>query len=457
MVNYKKYNPVRCFTLQGKLLVIIVRFLYGLLRVFGSPQFDRPVADHHEDPLKMTFREKLFLGYKYYYKAIIKAEQGRNLKEYFRSQSLEIKINDKFIAAETITISAGGDLIPYRFIKPESCKNLWNEAGDFFFNNDIVFANLETVADPSNPYSAAPEVMLHDMFFNIHEESFKIFSGNGKYKGYDVLSTANNHSMDVGEDGIIATQHFLKAKNIAYAGTALSKETRDEFPIIDCKGIKVAFIAFTYSLNKESLPEGKEWLCNHLNLNEQDADISLIIHQANIARERGADIVMASLHMGCAYQAYPSQFTVDNMHRICREAGVDILIGGHPHNIQPMEIFETPAIKGNTARQHLIIYSLGDFIAYDIFKWCHLPLLLKLHITKGTIEGHRHVQLSRIEAKPFYMYQNKKGELQLVDFLRVSKNPEQYFSEKKIIKEVKELSDFFNGFIFTNKQSHVLV
>jgi len=160
--------------------------------------------------------------------------------------------------------------------------------------------------------------------------------------------------------------------------------------------------------------------------------------------------------MGCAYQAYPSKCTVDNMHHICLEAGVDILIGGHPHNMQPMEIFETRTANDNLPRQHFIIYSLGDFIAYDIYKWCHLPMLLRLHISKGTINGKPHSIVSSVEAKAFYMYQNEKEELRLIDFIKASKDPSKYFTEKIIIKEVAELSDFFNRFIITDKQQNIL-
>ena len=456
MINYEGYNPVRTLSVKGKILVTIVRFLYFIRKLIGLPQWNTALPEHHEDPLKTKFVEKLYLGYKYYYKALVKAEAGSGLESYFGNQTLEIKLPGGFIPQQTISLSAGGDLIPYDCITKEKCSHLWNEAGDFFFNNDIVFVNLETVADLSKPLSAAPEVMLHDMFFYINEETFSIFSGNGKYRGYDVLSTANNHTMDMGEAGILATQHFLRSKSIAYTGTALSAQTRDDFPIIERKGIKVAFLAYTYSLNKETLPKGKEWLCNHLNLNEADADISLIIHHSNLARQRGADFIVASLHMGCAYQAYPSKHIVNNMHRICNQTGIDIIVGGHPHNAQPMEIYTSHATADKLPKQHFIVYSLGDFIAYDIYKWCHLPLLLRLHISRGAVEGKTVILLTKIEAKPFYMYMDKNGTLQLKDFAKLSKEAEKHIPEKKIVKEVRELSDFFESFVITPKQAHIV-
>jgi poly-gamma-glutamate synthesis protein (capsule biosynthesis protein) len=455
-MNYNNFKPVRCITPKGKILVAILRTLFSIRKILGFPQWYHAVPNHHEDALTMTFREKLYLGYKYYYQAIVKDDCGGKTAEHFKQQTLKIDIPADFVPQQSIHFSAGGDLIPYDCITKENCLNLWDEAGDFFFNNDIVFANLETVADKNQETGAAPEVMLGDMFFNVHEETFNIFSGNGKYKQYDVLSTANNHSLDFGREGIIATLDFLKEKNIAATGTAYSKEKRDNFPIIERKGIKTAFIAYTYSLNRETLPEGEEWLCNYIFLNKQDADISLIVHQAKLARQRGADIIVASLHMGCAYQVYPQQYTIENMHRICLEADIDVLIGGHPHNAQPLELYQTTNKQTGRQKQHVIVYSLGDFIAYDIYKWCHLPLILKLTITKGTTGVSETTIVSGIQVKPFYFYRNKKGELRLADLIKAEKNLAENFPEKEIQQEVAELSRFFHEFIIRNNQSHIL-
>ncbi len=455
-IDYSKYNPVRPTTFQGKLLVNGLRFLFHIRRLLLLPQWRHLVPNHHEDPLKMTFREKLYMGYKYYFKPLLQGEKDSGIEDYFRRQSLALKVPDGFIPEATVTLSAGGDLIPYTIITPENCEHLWDEAGDFFFGSDIVFANLETVADTTKPYSAAPEVMLHDMYFNIGEESFRIFSGNGKYRGYDVLATANNHSLDLGTEGLQATMQFLKNKSIAYCGSAITEQERDSIPIIERNGIRIAFIAYTFSLNKHELPDDKQWMCNHLNLNEADADISLIIHQAAEARSRGADIVVAALHMGCAYQAYPNMHTVHNMHRICAEAGIDIVLGGHPHNMQPLEVYETTDTATGNTKQHLIVYSQGDFVAYDIFKWCHLTLLLKLHIAVGKLNGKRHVQLTKMEAKPFYMHVDQSQQLRFVDFRRVCNEPEKHFSEKSVIEEVIELNGFLHDCIFTEQQLHVM-
>ena len=115
------------------------------------------------------------------------------------------------------------------------------------------------------------------MYFNANYEIFDVFSGFGKYKGFDVLSTANNHSLDQGEDGVIETLQFLDTQNIAHVGTSSSFEECDNFPILEKNGIKVAFLSYTFSLNALICPPGKSYLANHLNLNEANPDISFKI------------------------------------------------------------------------------------------------------------------------------------------------------------------------------------
>jgi Bacterial capsule synthesis protein PGA_cap len=456
-VDYSKYNPVITITLKGKILVGIVRFYYRILQWFGKDQWESVVPSHHEDPLKMTFAEKRYLGHKYYFKGLIRPEEGSNLEEYFHNQHFRLDIPAGFSLVESITLNAGGDLIPYTCIQADVCKNIWRHTGDFFFNADIVFANLETPADYSKPSSAAPEVMLHDMYFNADAAMMKIFNGNDQYKGFDVVSVANNHSLDAGTKGLLNTLQLLKQKNIAYCGAAMKQEELHDFPIIDRKGIKIAFLSATFSFNKEVLPKGSEWLSNHIELNQPWPDISLLIQQADIARERGADIIVAALHMGCAYQAYPSMHSVNNIHAICDQAGIDIIIAGHPHHAQPMELYVSPA----TSKQHFIVYSLGDFIAYDIFKWGHLSLLLKLEISKGTLNGQSFTCITGIQIKPVYMHAIIKNgtitSLELLDYLALRKNPSNYPFCKKDMQKFNEVSDFFERFVLQPHQQHLLV
>ena len=205
------------------------------------------------------------------------------------------------------------------------------------------------------------------------------------------------------------------------------------------------------------MPNDSAWLCNHIELNQSDPDIGILKKQAALARERGADIIVAALHMGCAYQAYPNMHSVKNIHTICDEAGIDIVIAGHPHHAQPMEIYKS----GASGKQHFIVYSLGDFIAYDIFKWGHLSMLLKIQVSKGILSGKSFTCITGIQVKPVYLHAiiktGKITSLELLDYLQVKKDPSSFLSTKKDLQKFEEVRDFFERFVLQPQQQHVLV
>jgi poly-gamma-glutamate synthesis protein (capsule biosynthesis protein) len=457
LINYRSYQPVITISRKGWLLVKTIRFLYHLLYLLRIVRFPKPWREHHEDPARMNTKMQLYLGYKYYFKAMAEDEVGSGIKAALLNSQLKLDIPADFHINTTYTLHAGGDLIPYTAITPDTCKNLWNHVGDFFFGANLVVANLESPADFSKPYSAAPEVMLNDMYFNIDAPTWHIFKGNGQHKGYDLVSIANNHSLDQGEEGLQNTISFLNKQGVAWTGAAESAIGIHTVPVLERKGIKTGFIAATFSLNKEQLPPHQPWLCNHILLNEENPDISRLIDQADIARANGADCVVAMLHMGCAYQAFPGTIVRDNIHRICDATNVDIIIAGHPHHAQPIELYHSTV----TGKQHVIIYSLGDFIAYDIYKWGHLTLLLHLEISKGVRNGQQETRVTRIGLKPAYMHaiikQQQVTELELLDYQQVKQSPNTYLKDKQSQQEFAELADFFERFVLPPHQQHLLI
>ena len=457
MLQSKHYHPVRPISLKGKFLVGLVRTLFNIRKVVGGQDWEHPLEGHHEDPRKMTRKQQLYFGYKYYYRAILKGDKAAGLEEYFQSQGAKFQTKDISKSTQKITLSSGGDLMPYFCITSTQCQKLWHESGDFFFNADLVVGNLETPLHPKKPASYVPEVMLNNMYFNANEDMFSVFSGFDIYKGFDVLSTANNHSLDQGEEGILETLQFLDAQQITHVGTARSLEERDQFPILEKNGIKVAFLSYTFSLNALICPPGKSYLANHLNLNEANPDISLMVAQAKQARERGAEFLVAFLHMGCAYQPYPSKVIVNNMHQICKQTGIDLVLGGHPHNAQPIEFLDLMDPFSGLAKQSTIVYSQGDFVAYDIHKWCKLPLLLKFELSK--IEGK--VVLTDLKAKLFYNYaeitNGNVQALQLLDYQKLIANPQVLGGDINAQKEFEELKSFAETYLLKGNLEKFLI
>ncbi len=312
-------------------------------------------------------------------------------------------------------------------MRAKNTLHLWDEVGPDFFGSDIVFANLETPLDPQKNKSFVPEVMLSNMLFNTDEATFDIFSGQGRYKGYDILSIANNHSLDMGKQGLLNTMDFLHQKNIRTVGASPSAEHFNDPVIIEKNGLKVGFIAYTYSLNAFEAPEDKPWLVNLLPLNTTGCDISLIQEQTETCRKAGADIVICSIHAGNAYQVFPGKTTIDLFENIFATCGVDVIVGGHPHNLQPWRHYAFKDPFTSKQKNGFAIYSLADFIAYDIFTWCHLCAYVKLEIGRNETGD---ICINPI-VKPLVMERNNR-QLQL-------KYADKIFAKKELTEEEKDL------------------
>jgi poly-gamma-glutamate capsule biosynthesis protein CapA/YwtB (metallophosphatase superfamily) len=413
-------KPVHAYSFQGKFLVALLRFLLFFVHLVKGKSWQRPVKNFTEDPLHYSKLDILYFAYKYYYHGIETYDDG----------SAELKPGPAFIQpspeanASYASITAAGDLMPYEWMMPEYCKHLWEDIGQDFFSSDIVLANLETPVDLDSSPGFVPEVMLNDMEFNASAEMFRVFNGNENYKGFDVLSTANNHSYDKGEQGIGNTMKFLSGMDIRPTGTAASQKEVNDFPILERNGIRIAFLAITYSLNHLELPADKRYLCNHINLNQPGCDLGLLKQLVLMAHQRGADFVVASVHYGNAYQLFPSEHIIDVTSRMFRECGVDLVLGVHSHNIQPFEIMPFTCPITGRSKQGLVFYGLGDFAAYDIFTWAHLPVYVKLLIRKGR-EG---AVISNFEIIPVYTFgnyeSNKQRELKFLDARKLWKQLE---------------------------------
>lgn len=478
----KKLPAVTAYTLKGKTLVTILRGLLGILHLFMGRKWATPPPLFHDDPRHYTTRDLLFFAYKYYFKSPVKSENTEGVENFFLHNpptfSTDFLGENEQIERKT-TLTAAGDLMPYAWIQPEHCTHLWDDIGDDFFSSDIVFGNLETPICFEDQPSLVPEVMLNDMLFNGDYEIFSIFNPVEKTPQYfekkynkkwsfDVLSTANNHSLDMGEQGVFDTINFFDGKDILHVGTAYSEEERLEIPIIERNGLKIAFIAYTFSMNQLTNPEGKSWLVNHLEVNQPDVDLSVLTADiARAKRENAADFVVLSLHYGNAYQAYPCAHIVENTKRIFNECGPDIILGGHPHNIQPMAAFPFTCPHTGVEKRGFVIFSLGDFVAYDIFNWCHLPVYLKLEISQistknaaDTEGSSRRTILTKVDAIPVYtcgVYKSKSDKtLRFLDAHKalnlIEKGEKLPFMTAWNVKELTGLMDFYRTFFAKNLQ-----
>lgn len=246
------------------------------------------------------------------------------------------------------------DFTPYfEYVKPE------------FARADIVVGNLETVlAGAKQKYTGYP-------FFNSPDD----YAFSLKQVGFNLLSLANNHSLDRGAYGVLRTIQVVADAGINSMGTANSANGRDSLRIYTHKGIKTGFICYSYGTNGNPVPKGKEYLINVI-------DTSAIL--ADIQRYRPAcELLVVFLHFGVEYEKVPNEGQ-KQIAQLCAKNGVDVLIGSHPHVLQPIEVLQA---TGNATGQMLCAYSLGNFISNQQWRYSDAGAVLHCGFEKDTVAG----------------------------------------------------------------------
>ncbi len=469
---------VRAFSIWGRFLVAILRLLLRIVSIFKGKKWNVPPQGFHDDPRHFRLKDILFFAYKYYFKPPVVDDADGKVRLFFEEnppsfEDQQIDFEENFTQKTSVTLHAAGDLMPYEWIRPAFCPHLWDDIADVFFSADLHFANLETPIDPARPAALVPEIMLNDMLFNGDEAMFTLFNNEnlGKNappqysplkKGFDVLSTANNHALDMGEKGVATTIEYLKNKNIKHVGTAISEAAQQDFPIFEKNNIKIAFIAYTYSMNQLTNPDGKSWLVNHIEINQPDCDLSPIRRDVQHAHARGADVVVLSLHFGNAYQTLPGAHILENTKRVFETCGVDVILGSHPHNPQPSARFDFDCPIRGERRAGFVVFSLADFIAFDIFNWCHLPLIAKLKFEKGiSIKNNLEKTIvSFAQTQPVFVcgtYRNATNrDLRLLDAQKlvekIKKNTPPQYLDTENAQKVLALMDWHEKHIAFNQK-----
>ncbi len=266
----------------------------------------------------------------------------------------------------------------------------------YFDESDFVIGNLETVtAGKEKGYSGYP-------LFNSPDD----FITSLKKVGFDLLFTSNNHSLDQGKNGILRTIEVLKENQIHYTGTFQSQNDHDSIRIFNLKGINIAFLSYSYGTNGNPIPKGNNYLINLMEHPvHQSRTIGIDTFQIKkdiiSAREKGGEIVFVYFHFGNEYQKFPNSYQ-KNIVKKTIEYGADIIIGSHPHVIQPYEIFKTNNAKLDSG---LIAYSLGNFISNQRWRYSDAGVILNIELTKNLINDS--IFISNINFIPTWVY---KGE-----------------------------------------------
>ncbi|PKM64809.1 MAG: capsule biosynthesis protein capA [Firmicutes bacterium HGW-Firmicutes-20] len=240
-------------------------------------------------------------------------------------------------------------------------------------NYDLAFYNQETVFGGKElGYSNYPR-------FNSPSD----FGEQMVEMGFNLVSLANNHTMDKGAHGALNSYNFWKNQPVITAGSWGSQEDRDLLRIYNINGITYAFLAYTYGTNGISVPENQKYIIDVY-------DEELI--KKDIERYRDiVDFVIVSLHFGNEYNHIP-QNRQKQMATFIAEQGADIIIGHHPHVIQPIDFI------GNT----LVVYSLGNFVSAQIGEPRLVEMIASVEMVKTVTYEKTYYRLENVKADLLY-------------------------------------------------------
>lgn len=205
---------------------------------------------------------------------------------------------------------------------------------DIVKDYDIAYYNQETPAgDDSITYSGYPMFYTPSAYVDAMRDA-----------GFNTISLASNHSLDKGEKGILNTVKYFKTTNTLYSGMNDSEEMRNNFIIKEKNNITYTMLSYTTITNGLQVPSGKSYLLNLYDKEQVKKDIEAV-------RDK-VDVLIVAMHWGIEYINMPNEEEKE-IAEYLSSLGVDIVIGNHPHILQPITKI------GDT----IVMYSLGNFIS----------------------------------------------------------------------------------------------
>ena len=269
---------------------------------------------------------------------------------------------------------------------------------------DISIANIETsFAGKDRGYSNYP-------VFNSPDE----LARDVKATGLDIITTAGNHCLDMGYSGLSRTIDILKNNGIEQLGTYKSQEERDTVFIKDVKGVKIAFIDYTYGTNGIPVPSGKEYCVNLI-------DKDLIKKDIEAAKEQNVDMIVACMHWGDEYKTKANKEQEDLADFLFKN-GVNVIIGNHPHVLEQMEK-RTITLEDGTTQDGFVIFACGNFICDQNAENTRNSIILNLDITR---HSNGKVTVDKANYISIYMYKGAPGKLRRMKVLDIEKSIANY-------------------------------
>lgn len=305
----------------------------------------------------------------------------------------------------TIQIAAVGDILIHDRVYQTA------NMGDGRYDFTPMFSQVKPYLQAADIAFANQETMIGGVELGL--SSYPCFNspveiGDAlKDAGIDIVSMANNHTLDKNDKAVPrAIEHWNKI-GMLYTGAYQSFTDQQIIRVIEKNEIKVAFLAYTYGTNGIPVPEGKEYLVNLMDKQKIKAEID--------RAEEISDVVAISLHFGNEYERIPNsaqqefvQFAVDE--------GADIILGTHPHVLQPFSW-----VEGKEGNRAFVMYSLGNFLSGQTGVYKQTGGIANIEIQKIITGDHVEITLQNPAFIPTYVYIDSSG-YEIIPLNRLTNN-----------------------------------
>ena len=295
----------------------------------------------------------------------------------------------------SVRIRAVGDLITHQ-VQLDSAKQAdgsydfhpqYARIADVLADADYTIANLETTIGrkDNRAYSGFPN-------FNTPESLLDTL----KDAGIDFLTLANNHILDRGFEGLQLTVDNVSRWGFDYAGANRTPEEKARAVVVDAGGVRLGMLCYTEMTNgmpkKKDKSPARQYGVNYMG----DADFAEDVLRL---REAGAEVVIALPHWGVEYKREPTERMQNNAQKLIA-AGVDVVLGSHPHMVQPVT---TPTVvtESGEVRRGLVAYSLGNFISNQGKRYTDSGILLDFTLQEREAGGF---DVTDVKVMPTYCW-----------------------------------------------------
>ena len=281
---------------------------------------------------------------------------------------------------------------------------VYEDIKNYTLSSDITIGSLETTfAGKEKGYSNYPTFNTPDSLATALKDI-----------GVDVVSLAGNHALDYGYTGLCRTIDVFDNIGLSHLGTYKTAEDQEKILIKDVKGVKIAFINYTYGTNGIPLPSGKDFCVNLI-------DKDFIKKQINQAKEQNVDMIVACMHWGTEYRTTANS-EQENLANFLFKNGVDVVLGNHPHVLEPMEK-KTITLQDGTTKDVFVVYALGNFTADQRDEITRDSAILNLTITKNS---NGKISIDKVNYIPIYMYKNTNVSTHKFKILDIEKTIKDY-------------------------------